>query len=31
MDFNQAASKVLNLNETQFEAGWQDWAMTKTL
>ncbi len=29
MDFNQAAAKVLRLDEAQFEAGWQDWAMTK--
>jgi hypothetical protein len=31
MDFNQATMKVLHLNETQFEAGWQNWAMAKTL
>ncbi|MDD4239357.1 MAG: peptidase MA family metallohydrolase [Desulfotomaculaceae bacterium] len=29
MDFNQAAVKVLCLDEAQFEAGWQDWAVTK--
>jgi hypothetical protein len=28
LDFNQAAVKVLRLDEAQFEAGWQDWAMT---
>lgn len=29
MDFNQAAAKVLSLDETQFESGWQDWALTQ--
>lgn len=31
VDFNQAAAKVLHLDEAQFEASWQAWAMTKGL
>jgi hypothetical protein len=31
LDFNQAAIKVLHLDEAQFEASWQEWAMTKAL
>lgn len=29
MDFDQAVLKVLRLDAAQFEAGWQDWVMTK--
>jgi hypothetical protein len=31
VDFNQAVAKVLRLDEAQFEASWQSWAMTKAL